>query len=85
MLCKHEVVGSIPSASTRNGLRFGTEKNNFHKTECVHDERQYGLLSINVRIQLRIELDEFGCGIYDIVKRKSIRTGSWGASLRIAV
>lgn len=24
VLCKHEVVGSIPSASTRNGLRFGT-------------------------------------------------------------
>jgi hypothetical protein len=26
VLCKHEVVGSIPSASTRNGLRFGTDK-----------------------------------------------------------
>ena len=86
MLCKHEVVGSIPSGSTSlrwlRQLRLGEP----HGSEGCHVEARKSedglaprLTQIIVRetsLRMLFILRDAACVISDIVKRRSIRVGS---------
>ena len=91
MLCKHEVVGSIPSGSTSlrwlRRLRLGKP----HRSEgcrVVARKSEDGPTMVAKNIvretSLRM-LHPFGCtcGISDIVKRRSIRVWDLQSNLRV--
>src|ERR1700743_3158233 len=63
VLCKHEVVGSIPSASTRGWIAGATaQSNNRPRNITLHVAQAFTKAA--------------ACEISDIVKRRSIRAGS---------
>ncbi len=70
MLCKHEVVGSIPSGSTRWNSKIDA---------ALADRRPHNITS------LAIVLTDFACGISDIVKRRSIRVLDLQSNLRNSI
>ena len=83
MLCKHEVVGSIPSGSTRLcwltkvcRLRLGERPAPGlpDRSSCEDGLRTKRQLPSSAKTSLRIVVRTGrDCGIYDIVKRRSIR------------
>ena len=76
MLCKHEVVGSIPSASTRNFgwvLMSDRDENNFKTFSVFRQCAPHGQRLISPRYNFACRSYEIDCGIYDIVKRRSFR------------
>jgi hypothetical protein len=80
VLCKHEVVGSIPSGSTsfrwqcqlRLGKPIGARAAD--RSSCEDELRTKRQLPSSAETSLRIVVRTGrDCGIYDIVKRRSIR------------
>ena len=67
MLCKHEVVGSIPSGSTRWNSKIDA---------ALADRRPH-----NITSQVKVFTD-FACGISDIVKRRLIRVLDLQSNMR---
>ena len=80
VLCKHEVVGSIPSGSTTLRLRLCVAQPGMAIEVCRVEARKsedgltIGIKTSSAKTSLRT-LRPFGraCGISDIVKRRSIR------------
>ena len=86
MLCKHEVVGSIPSGSTTLRLRLRVAEPSEAKDEACPaklDRAKTGRVTIDqdnssakTSLRMRAPGRDAACGISDIVKRRSIRVGS---------
>ena len=88
VLCKHEVVGSIPSGSTSlrwpSQLRFGKPidaSSRLISKAGPNDRRQYH--RPRKHHFACVVLTGHDCGIYDIVKRRSIRVWDLQSNLRV--
>jgi hypothetical protein len=104
VLCKHEVVGSIPSGSTslhsrsEQGCDAGARwakaewlsRASAREADCcpkiaAPNWVDLTISSARTSLRMRRSLQGPACGIYDIVKRRSIRVWDSQSNLRIPI